>query len=493
MAPRQRILLLQPAVGEWDGMRSSPALPLSLLHAAAIAVADWDVRIYDRRLHGDDWADRLREELRERPVLVGVTAFTGPMIRSALELCDVVRATVPGVPIAWGGVHPSLLPPERTLADPRVDFVVQGEGERVLPALARAVAEGRPPAGIPGVWWRDADGVHGSAPALIDDLDALPDPPWHLVDIARYQPEYLGRRSIYLQSSRGCPFRCAYCYNGVFNARRWRGLSAERTLAQVRTLVRDHGVRDLYFVDDMFFTDPARARAIAEGMAPLGITWQVQGVDILGLKRLTDADLDLLVRAGCTRMSVGIESGSPRMRKRIHKTGTIDDVVAVATRMARHPIILYCSFMCALPGETDDDVRMTVDLAFELLRRNPNIRISPFYNFSPYPGTEMFDQAVALGLQVPDSLAGWAGFGHSRTNLDLGRRRFYESLYFTSLFLDDKAREYGMPPWAVALARLYRPVARFRTRHLFFAGLVEKEAMAWITGAWARVRGCTRV
>ena len=469
-------------------MRSSPALPLSLLHAAAVAVRDWDVRVFDRRLFAQDWKAPLRAALDAGPVLVGVTAFTGPMIRSALELCDAVRAMRPGVPIAWGGVHPSLLPPATTLQDPRVDYVVQGEGEYALPALARAVADGTPPAGIPGVWWKDADGVHGTPPVLIENLDELPDPPWDLVDLARYQPVYKDRRSTYLQSSRGCPHRCGYCYNGVYNGRRWRGLSAERTLEQARTLVRQYGVRDLYFVDDMFFANPKRAMAIARGLLPLGVTWQVQGVDIPGLKRLTDADLDLLVEAGCTRMSVGIESGSPRIRDLVQKTGTVDDVLQVATRLARTPLILYCSFMCALPTETDEDVRQSVDLAFELIRRNPNIRISPFYNFSPYPGTDMFERAVALGLKVPATLEGWADFDHSESNLDLGRRSFYESLYFTSMFLDDKASEYGMPAWAVALARVYRPVARFRTRHFLFQGLIEREVMRWVLGAWKHAR-----
>jgi radical SAM superfamily enzyme YgiQ (UPF0313 family) len=204
----------------------------------------------------------------------------------------------------------------------------------------------------------------------------------------------------------------------------------------------------------MFFADKARAMAIAAGIQPLGITWQVQGIDILGLKHLTVAELDLLVAAGCTRMSVGIESGSPRIRTLVRKTGTVEDVREVATRLAGHPINIYCSFMCGLPSETDEDVRQTVELALELLRLNPNIRISPFYNFSPYPGTDMFDQAVALGMEAPRTLAAWAEVDHSAANLDLGRRRFYEALYFTSMFLDDKAGEYGMPSWAVALARL---------------------------------------
>ena len=488
MNVRQRILLLQPDVGEWDGMRSSPALPLSLLHAAAVAVQDWDVRIFDRRLHGHDWSGRLKAEIEANPLLVGVTAFTGPMIRSALEMCDLVRATDSGVPIVWGGVHSSLLAADITLQDPRVDFVVQGEGEYTLPALARAISAGNTPDDVPGVWWRGTDRIHGCPPVLIEHLDDVPSPPWFLVDMDRYQPLYKDRRSTYLQSSRGCPYRCGYCYNGSYNARRWRGLSAERTIEQVRQLVNSYRVRDVYFVDDMFFTDPDRAMTIAAGLGPLGITWQVQGIDVLGLKRLAATDLDLLVEAGCTRMSVGIESGSPRIRKLVHKTGSVDDVVEVVSRLSDYPITLYCSFMCAFPTETDEDVRQSVDLAFDLIRRNPNVRISPFYNFSPYPGTDLFDHAVSLGLEVPSTLEGWASFDHSESNLDLGRRHFYESLHFTSLFLDDKVREYGMPPWAVALARLYRPVARFRTHHFLFRGLIEREIMQWVLNAWQRTR-----
>src|SRR5262249_2463630 len=135
-----RILLLHPDVGHMDQLRSDPALPLALIHAATLAAQEFDVEIFDRRLHRVDWQRGLRRRLPSDVVLVGVTSFTGPMIRSCLEMCEVVRAALPGVPIVWGGIHASLLPQE-TAESRFADFVIQGEGEVPLRDLARALHE----------------------------------------------------------------------------------------------------------------------------------------------------------------------------------------------------------------------------------------------------------------------------------------------------------------------------------------------------------------
>jgi len=484
METRRTIVLLQPTVGDWDEMRSAPALPLALLHAASLAEQEFDIVVFDRRLHGRDWAQRLAETLTPAVFLVGTTAFTGPMIGSSLEMCRVVRARRPDLPIVWGGIHASLMP-QQTAESPYADYVIQGEGERPLAALAAALAAGTNPESIPGIWYQKDGAVHGSEQGDWVSLDDLPDPPWHVVEMDRYLPLYKGRRSAYFQSSRGCPLPCTYCYNVVFNARKWRALSPERTLDQIRRLVEHQGVQDIYFVDDMFFTHLKRARTIAEGLMDLDVTWQVQGVDILGLKRMTDDDYRLLVASGCERLTCGIESGSPRLRDYVRKDGTVQDVEQVTARLAQFPITLFYSFLCGVPTETLAEVRETVDLMLRLLDLNPNLHLSPIYNFTPYPGTDLFDTSVQMGLRPPTSLEGWSTYRHESTNLFPERRKLYESLYFTSQFLDDKTREYDVPRWVRAGVSAYRPVARFRTRHLFFRGMVERHAMTVALGAWS--------
>src|SRR5438105_1153967 len=128
--PKGKLVLLQPRVGYMDSMRSKPALPLSLLHAAALAAERHEIVLIDQRV-SDDWHERLVHELAQDPLLVGITCYTGPMIRRALELARIVRDLAPAVPILWGGVHVGLLP-EQSLQHPLVDLVARGEGEETL-------------------------------------------------------------------------------------------------------------------------------------------------------------------------------------------------------------------------------------------------------------------------------------------------------------------------------------------------------------------------
>jgi radical SAM superfamily enzyme YgiQ (UPF0313 family) len=483
---RRKILLLQPTVGEWDEMRTAPALPLALLHAATLVAEEYDVEIFDRRLHRSGWEAALAAHIDDRLMLVGATAFTGPMLSSSLEMCRVIRAHRPDLPIVWGGIHASLLPQE-TAKSPWADYVVQGEGEVPLRDLARCVDRGESPEGIPGIWYRQGGEVVGTPPGPMVKLEEMPAPPWHLVDVTQYLPKYKGRKGIYFQSSRGCPLPCTYCYNVVFNSRRWRSLSPEKTVEQIRHLVDTYGAEDIYFVDDMFFTNIKRARRIAELLCDVDVTWQVQGVDIMGMKRMTDDDYRLIIKSGCSRLTCGIESGSPRLRRYVKKQGTVEDIEEVTARLAKFPITLYYSFMCGIPTETIEEVKMTVDLIFRLLDSNPNLHVSPLYNFTPYPGTELFQVAQDLGMPMPSRLEDWADFRHEQTNFFPERRDFYESLYFTSLFVDDKTREYDVLATVRLLSSIYRPIARYRTRNFFFKGLLERPAMDVAMKVWRGV------
>jgi len=485
MLPSRRVLLLHPDVGEWDDMRSSPALPLALLHAASLVAQEFEVTIFDRRLHPATWKRELQRLLADDLLLVGATAFTGPMIQSSLDMIALVRSHQPDVPVVWGGIHASLMP-EQTVRSPWADYVIQGEGERPLLELARALSEDRVPDGVPGLWRLDGDEAVHTPPAF-EPLDGLPDPPWHLVDVAAYLPRYKGRKSLYFQGSRGCPLPCTYCYNVVFNERKWRALSPERVLSQIRHLHEEYGVEDIYFVDDMFFTHLRRAREIARGLVDIPVTWQVQGVDIMAMKRMTDADYELLLESGCSRLTCGIESGSPRVRDYVKKDGTVEDVLETTARLARFPMTLYYSFLCGVPTETRGELKETIDLMLRLTELNPHVHLSPIYNFTPYPGTELFDVAVEMGMPFPRTLEQWARFRHEEWNLFPDRKHFYESLYFTTLFLDDKASDYDAPLPIRLAARAYRPIARFRTKNFFFRGMVERRAMTAAMAAWKTI------
>jgi len=499
-----QLILLHPDVGHLDTLRTSPSLPLSLLSVASLASAEFDVRIIDKRLHPRDWKTRLADALARDTVLVGATAYTGPMIAASLEMSRFVKERS-SVPVVWGGIHASLLP-EQTLADPRVDMVIQGEGEVALLDLARALRDGTPLDGIRGLYRTVGGRAVSSPPGPFVDMDSLPELPYDLVDIQSYMPLYMGERCFYFQSSRGCPFGCTYCFNTAFNKRRWRMLSAEKTLERIASIRDRYHPGDIYFVDDNFFIDPKRGRQIVEGMGKIGIPWQVQGVDILSIKQMDDGFLRDLERSGCRRITIGVESGSRRVRAIMKKKGDPEDILHGIRRLRDYKIIVFCSFLTGVPTETVQDLKQTVDLLLRLLEENPNFRNSPIYNYTPYPGTEMYELAVKEGFVTPRDLEGWSRLG--RWDLDSfskdspprrvwGKKslKIFEYLYFTSLFLDDKAKEYPLPRPLRALVDLYRPVARFRVKNLFFSFMLEKhlsKLAQWFIGKGYLLRRLSR-
>lgn len=472
--PSGAIVLFQPAVGYMDSVRSKPALPLSLLHAVSYAAKHYEVVLIDQRVQSD-WQQRLEDAMARRPLLLGITCYTGPMITDALAAARISRRIDPEAPIVWGGVHVGLQP-EASAQHPLVDVVVRGEGETSLLQLAHALAKGKPLHEVPGIGFLE-DGAYHETPAAeyIDTSDA-PEIPYEVVNVDDYMPLYEGRRSLYMESSRGCPFACTYCYNVFFNNRRWRPQSPERVLERVRYLKEEHGVEDVYFTDDDFFINAKRSRAIVEGLLDIDVTWQVQGSDIICISKMDDEFLELLRDSGFRRFTIGIETGSARMRKLMRKEGSVELIVETLTRLERFGFIVFGSFISNTPGETREDIRDSVRLMQKLHEVNPNFRNSPVYHYTPFPGTPMFESAVADGFVPPKTMEEWASFsyeGNGFVHIGSQKPEFYERLYVATLLNDRKVVEYTVPWWIRAGATLYRPIANARIRHLFFDWMPE--------------------
>ena len=236
--------------------------------------------------------------------------MSGPQIRFGLEFARRVRAELPGVPIVWGGVHPTLLP-EQTAASESVDVVVRGESELAVGSLADALAAGASIDGAAGMTYAQADAVRSTPDGGLIDLDDIPlELPYDLIELARYPTLQAGRA--HMQTSRGCPSRCGFCYNTSFNKRRWRGKSPERVLDEMEwILARFPQVTIIDPVDDNLFVDRGRVEAICQGILQRGmkVSWRANcRFDYLA--RYDGQFLSLLEEAGCVELDFGGESGS---------------------------------------------------------------------------------------------------------------------------------------------------------------------------------------
>jgi anaerobic magnesium-protoporphyrin IX monomethyl ester cyclase len=206
--PQKDILLVFP--GKYRA--PDPQVPLALLHIASpLQREGYQVRILDMRL--EDY----RNKAIGNPVFVGITCMSGQQIHYGLEFARKVRAESPFCPIVWGGVHPTLLP-EQTAASKSVDVVVRGEGELVVPELANKLAAGEPLDNVRGLTFKSKGSIKSTADADLIDLDDIPvELPYDLLNLEKYNTQQSGR--FHIQTSRGCPHRCGFCYNSDFNKR----------------------------------------------------------------------------------------------------------------------------------------------------------------------------------------------------------------------------------------------------------------------------------
>lgn len=463
------IILVQPVVGLLDNIKTAPALPLSLLTSVKLVAKEFKVKLIDQRLDLN-WRKTLKAELKKSPLLVGTTAMLGPQVEFARAVGEEVKKYSSEIPVVWGGAHPSILP-EQTIADSTVDIIVERDGEETFLKLARALKKKKSLKGIPGLYFKKNGEVIHTGKTPFVDLNQMPDLPYGLIKVK----DYLQRRgqslALDMETSRGCPYRCRFCYNPFYNQGRWRSVRAEIVLERIEFIRRKYGVRGIFFIDDEFFIDLGRSRKIVEGLKKMDFSWSIQGVTARSILAMDDEYLRMLEESGCEQLNIGAESGSPRILKMVNKGILPEDILTVNRKLKPYNIIPWYYLMIGFPGETRKDIDKTIDLVLKLFKENPRAKISGIGCFTPYPGTPLFEEAKKLLFTPPDNLLGWKNFSVDQINIPWvkgERKKLIEAVQFTSFFVDRKARDIVSSPFVRFVANIYRPIVRFRLENRFW-------------------------
>lgn len=467
------IVLFNPAPRSGFQAHRRVELPLSVLcPATPLDRQGYTVKIVDQ-FADPNWQQAFDAALAQRPICLGVTSMTGPQILRAVEASRVAKAHYPDLPVVWGGIHASLQP-EQTLQNPNIDVVVVGEGEATFEHLVRALEAGAPLSEVPGIWYKENGKIHANPSRGFIKLDREPPLSYHLVDVDRYRRRLFGIEHLTFNSSRGCTFRCSFCWDPVMHQRKWRAMQPETVLEHLRRIIRDYGVRGFLFTDDHFFIDMKRARGIIEGIvrANLDITISKLQVRADTICRMDRDFLDLMVRARVKRFTIGIESGSQRVLDLIQKDMTVEEALEANRKLAPYPIVPLYLFMMGMPTETPDELRQSIALADRLIADNPKA-VKTFNIYTPYPGTELYNVALQQGLKVPERLEEWAVFNFRSVARKADwivpeTKRLVENLDFPLMFLGENfTHPYRKTnPLVISLGRLYAPVARYRVRNL---------------------------
>lgn len=479
------VILVYTRTG-WDIKNVSSLLPLSVLYLVRpLRRAGFDVALIDQRIDAD-WERKLRE-LAPGAVLVGISAMTGRQIEWGLRAALAVRRAAPATPIVWGGIHASLLPAQ-TAQHPLVDIVVRHEGEITLPHLAQTIAAGGDLREVDGLTLhRDGEIIATPDRRERPDLDETLIPDYDVIKIEDYiTTQTLGLRDLAITTSRGCPGACRYCYNLPFNQRRWRAASAEAVVAHIKLIVERFDISGILIKDDNFYVDRRRVEAIAEGLRRENLRVTIRGecrADYIA--RQWDVDfLSYLSASGFREMTVGAESGDDETLKHLQKGITVADIKEANQRLRQAKIPTKFTFMTGFPVETTDNLRHTLELMLHLTQTNPQARVTPLHLFTPYPGTPIYEEALAAGYQPPPDLAEWADASFHDLDLpwiDPRRSRQLERASLATYFLDGRTvPEYFSGQKVIPfLARLYTQIIRWRCRHLFFRLMPEAAVINW--------------
>jgi len=463
----------------------NPQIPLSLLYVAApLRRAGYEVKAFDMRVMGYD------ELSIDDPIFVGITSMSGLQIRYGLEFAKKVKASHPSCPVVWGGVHPTLLP-EQTAANDYVDVVFRGEGESNIVKLADTLVAQGPLDQVESITYKHDGKIRSNPDGKLIDLDTIPvDLPYDLIPIDRYPSFQAGR--FHIQTSRGCPHRCGFCYNSIFNKRKWRGKTASRVIEEIEYVTEKFpNVKCIDFIDDNFFVDRKRVedicnRKISEG---IGATWRAN----CRFDYISNYDREfvaLLEKSGCVELNFGAETGSDRLLRFIDKDVTTEQMVQGVKKLAAWGASIepYVFWMSGLPTETPEDLEKTFSVMDQLSQNNIRTQHIEICIYTPFPSPIL--DLFAPEFKLPKTLEEWSCIDvfhrrppwHSKEYVD--RLESISATTRYAFYPETRIGELGI--FYGFAYKVMNRIARFRWKHKYFGLPIE---LRIVTATVRKLRG----
>lgn len=375
----------------------------------------YGVELYDAEV--ENWSyEKTAEKIKEVGPRIAaiVVSGTNPSastmnMTGAGRIAFHLRELDPDIKILMAGLHPSALP-ERTLMEEKTDFVCQGEGFYTLPKLIEALKNKADDYRIEGLWYKKSGCIQSNPrPPLWKNLDDLPMPAWDLLPMDKYRAHNwhcfsdIDRRHPYgiLYTTLGCPFRCNFCcINALFGKNTIRFRSTERVVEELDFLVDHYGIRNIKIIDEMFALNETRVVSLCDAIAERGYDlnmWAYARVDTVGERMLHK-----MKEAGINWVAYGFESGSKRVIEEARKGYKMEVVQKIVDMTYSLGMYICANFIFGLPEDDFDSMNETLKLMLDINAEWANI-----YCAMAYPGSELYQSALAKQWPLPDS---WAGF-----------------------------------------------------------------------------------
>ena len=369
--------------------------PLGILYIAAVLEKHgYAVEIIDnfsKRIPNKKLAQII---LAKKPKILGLSLFI-TNYASARELMAEIKRKDKEIIIVTGGPF-STLYPEELINKPYIDFAVFGEGEETLLEIADKLTAKKRLGKILGCFYKEGKKIIRNPPRpFIKNLDSLPWPAWHLVNI----DDYYRKKTLYLDvepvdficSSRGCPYACAFCSSKHIWNQIYRYRSAKSVCNEIEYMIKKYGMKGIHFREDNFTVNRQKVIDFCNEIKRRGINviWQCES----RADTLDEELVKMMYESGCRGIWFGLESGSQKILDRLHKKLKIEQIKKAVDLCRKHRITTGGSFMFGLPIETREDVKKTFEFAKSL-----NLNNVIFNKYVGIPKCELYDYAKKYKL-----------------------------------------------------------------------------------------------
>ena len=392
---------------------------VSLAQMAALLHPVYKVKVVDCNAERMGWPEftKLLDKYQPKYYL---TQLTAPTLENDMYGCFLAHAR--GAKTIAFGTHITPIPVETMRPYPSLDVALVGEPDLTIRDLLdhlegkidqrtpeiNSMFEKTDPSykpalnedgsvnmrGIKGIAWRNNDEIMLNFPRpFVADLDDMPIPMHELLPLQSYRMPYIKGPFTFIVTSRGCPAGCTYCIKHVSYQYSTR-IRSPKLIMEEMWVLKKLGINNIHMYADLFTVNRDQVIELCKLMIEENI--QLKWTCNSRVDYVDPEMLQMMGQAGCWLISWGIESADDTIRRRARK-GISDEKIARALQWSKEAGIMnWGYFIIGLPGETEETIRATIDLAKKL-----PLDLALFHIAAPYPGTPFFHQAVEEGWFRP--------------------------------------------------------------------------------------------
>ena len=404
----KKILLVYPPVKIYDYEIRNYAPPLGLAYLAAVIEQDYDVKILDCVIEGKEHKEggMLRLGLTDEeiniiirnynPDVVGISCLYSNQVTMTYRIADIIKKFNKKITVVVGGAHASALPEEVLMQSKhKIDYVVIGEGEQTFSSLMDKLNKHTKKISLDGLaYFYKNNVILKSKKKYIEDLDSLPLPARHLLDMEKYFEkktghgfEQIGKRATSMVTSRGCPFDCKFCSIHNVWGYKYRTRNAKKVVDEIKFLVDEYKVDEISFEDDNLTLNRSRIEEICDELIRRNIEIKWTTPNGVFIHSLDEALLKKMKQSGCYKLCFGIESGDVNILKYMNKKINLEkarDIIKICNAIG---IWTHGFFIIGMPIEKKESLSNTLNFAI-----SSGLDFASFLIAMPYPGTGLYNE-----------------------------------------------------------------------------------------------------